>query len=66
MKGGAMPLKDLSGKDIYDLNPEEVEEHFCRYCRENEECLRTERDIHICRGLIDSGLWDKHYRKLTD
>jgi hypothetical protein len=26
---------------------------------------RTERDIHICKGLIDSGLWDKHYRKLT-
>jgi hypothetical protein len=47
-----MTLEDLKGKRLYDLNPEEFEEHFCRYCRENEECLRTERD--------------KHYRKLTD
>jgi len=61
-----MTLGDLKGKGLYDLNPEEFEELYCRYCRENEECLRTEKDIHVCEGLIDSGLWDKHYRKLTD
>jgi len=34
-----MTLGDLKGKRLYDLNPEEFEEQFCRYCRENEECL---------------------------
>jgi len=58
-----MPLKDLSGKTVYDFDRQDFEKLFCQQCREYQECLREEKDIHICQGLIDSGIWDKSYRK---
>jgi len=58
-----MALKDLSGKTVYDLDREDFDKLFCRHCLEYQECRREEKDIHICQGLIDSGIWDNRYRK---
>ena len=58
-----MPLKDLSGKTVYDLDREDFEKLFCQQCHEYEECDRNDSDIEVCKALIDSGIWDKHYHK---
>jgi len=47
-----MPLKDLSGKTL-----------FCQQCQEYEDCPRDEKKILGCKAFVDSGLWDKFYRK---
>jgi hypothetical protein len=61
-----MALGELKGKGLYDLSPEEFKELYCRRCLEAKwnECARAEKDIHICKGLIDCGLWDRHYKRL--
>lgn len=58
-----MPLKDLKGKTIYHLAQKEFEELFCHHCREYEECPRDDKKILGCKAFVDSGLWDKFYRK---
>ena len=52
-----MPLKDLSGKTVYDLDGEDFEELFCRQCHEYEECPRDDRKILGCKALwtVDYG-----------
>jgi len=57
-----MPLKDLSGKTIYDLEIEDFEKLFCWRCQDYEHCLRDEKKILSCKAFIDSGLWDSFYR----
>jgi len=57
-----MPLKDLSGKTVYDLEKEDFELLFCCYCREYEHCPRDEKKILGCKAFIDSGLWGDFYR----
>ena len=57
-----MPLKDLSGKTIYDLEIEDFEKLFCQRCQDYEHCSRDEKKILSCKAFIDSGLWDKFYR----
>ena len=58
-----MPLKDLSGKSVYDLERNEFEELFCQRCHEYEQCDRGDIKILGCKAFVDSGLWDKFYRK---
>ena len=58
-----MGLKDLSGKGVRDLDREDFEKLFCRYCHENEECPRDDQKILGCKAFVDSGLWDAFYRK---
>jgi hypothetical protein len=59
-----MPLKDLSGKTVHDLEPEDFEKLFCRQCRYYRwACDRRLKDINACQLLIDSGTWDSLYRK---
>jgi len=61
-----MPLKDLSGKTIYDLEQEDFEKLFCRYCKDGGICVKDPKTVNICMGLIDSGIWDEHFRKRQD
>ena len=56
-------LKSLKGKTIYDLNPEEFDKLFCQHCHEYEECPRDDKKILGCKAFVDSGLFDKFYRK---
>ena len=58
-----MSLKDLSGKTANDLEQEDFEKLFCQRCREYEECPRDDLKIAGCKLLVDSGLFDKLYRK---
>ena len=58
-----MPLKDLSGKTVYDLEREDFEKLFCALCRQHQSCLRDDKTIHGCKAIIDSGIWDRFYRK---
>jgi len=62
-----MPLKDLSGKTVYDLEREDFEKLFCQQCHEYDECPREcprdDRKILGCKAFVDSGLWDKFYLK---
>lgn len=58
-----MPLKDLSGKTIYDLELEDFEKLFCRQCHDYPDCPKDEKKILCCKLFVDSGLWDKCYRK---
>ena len=58
-----MPLKDLSGKTAYELDREDFEKLFCRCCKDFYKCAKDDGDIELCKPLIDSGLWDKFYRK---
>ena len=58
-----MPLKDFSGKTVYDLDREDFERLFCQHCHEYEECDRNDKKILGCKAFVDSGLWGKFYRK---
>ena len=58
-----MPLKDLSGKTVYDLDREDFETLFCQQCKDCGICVKDPKTIHICMGLLDSGVWDKVFRK---
>ena len=58
-----MPLKDLSGKTVYDLEREDFEKLFCRRCKEYPQCPRDELKLTGCKLLVDSGVYDKYYRK---
>lgn len=57
-----MPLKDLSGKTVYDLEPEDFEKLFCRLCR-YQDCERSFKDMSACQLLVDTGVWDNLYRR---
>jgi len=61
-----MPIKDLSGKTIYDLDREDFEKLFCRQCKEDTGCVKDPLTIQICTGLIDSGVWDGYFRKRNE
>ncbi len=58
-----MAMKDLSGKTVYELELEDFEKLYCRQCHEDQECPRDEKKILGCKAFVDSGLWDKFYRK---
>jgi len=58
-----MLLKDLSGKTVYDLERGDFEALFCSRCHEYEECPKDDRKILGCKAFVDSGLWDRFYRK---
>ena len=57
------PLKDLSGKTAYDLDREDFEKLFCQHCKDSGICVKDDKTIHICMGLIDAGTWDLVFRK---
>ena len=61
-----MPLKDLTGKTVYDLDREDFEKLFCQHCHEYEKCDRNDKKILGCKAFVDSGLWDAFYRKRAD
>ena len=58
-----MPLKNLSGKTVYDLEREDFVILFCRHCQDYGKCTRDDDRMLGCKALVDSGLWDKFYRK---
>jgi len=59
-------LKDLKGKTVYDLTMEEFIGLFCPQCKDCGICVKDPKTINICMSLIDSGVWDSHFRKLQD
>ncbi len=61
-----MPLTDLSGKSVYDLDREDFEELFCHQCKDCGICTKDPKTINVCMGLIDSGVWDMVFRKRHD
>ena len=62
-----MPLKDLSGKTVYELDREDFDKLFCWQCRFYETCNKDpEFTMKACQGLIDSGVWDATHRKRCD
>ena len=61
-----MPLKDLSGKTVHDLDQEDFEKLFCQHCREYDECPRDKHKILGCKAFVDTGLWDMFYRKESE
>ena len=65
-KGGSMPLKDLSGKTVHDLDRGTFEELFCELCCEYKDCDRNDKKILGCKAFVDSGVWDAFYRKRHD
>ena len=58
-----MGLKDLSGKSVHDLDWEDFEKLFCQRCRYQESCVATMVQVNGCKTLVDTGLWDKFYRR---
>ena len=58
-----MALKDLSGKTIYDLEKADFEKLFCLHCKDSGICVKDPKTVNMCMGLIDSGVWDGHFRK---
>ena len=58
-----MPLKDLSGKTVLELDQEDFEKLFCQQCKEYQECDRSDKKVLGCKAFVDSGLWDRFYRK---
>ena len=57
-----MSLKDLSGKTVYDLEPEDFDKLFCQVCKEKFRCDQDPKTMNICQQLIDAGIWDSLYR----
>jgi len=60
-----MALKDLAGKDVYDLEFEDFEKLYCQHCKDQGICVKDQKTVNICMGLIDSGVWNIHFRKRT-
>lgn len=58
-----MPLKDLSGKSVVDLEREDFEKLFCCHCHEYEFCDRSDHKIRGCKAFVDTEDWDTFYRK---
>ena len=59
-----MPLKDLSGKTVSELEPEDFEKLFCQQCKEYQSCSKEPNiTMKVCQALIDSGLWYKLNQK---
>jgi len=58
-----MPLKDLSGKTVYDLDREDFEKLFCQHCKEYAQCPRDDLRLRVCMLLVDSGVYDSCLRK---
>jgi len=58
-----MPLKDLRGKSVHDLEREDFEKLFCFRCLEREACPRDCKKILGCKSFVDTGLWDVFYRR---
>ena len=58
-----MALKDLKGKTVYNLESEEFVGLFCPQCKDCGICVKDQKTINICMGLIDSGVWDSQFRK---
>ena len=56
-----MELKDKSGKTILDT--EEFNKLYCQHCHEYDECPRDLKKMLGCRAFVETGLWDKFYRK---
>lgn len=55
---------DLTGKNVFDLKPEDFEKLFCHRCRYYPDgCRRRLGDISACKQLIDDGKWDGSYRR---
>jgi len=61
-----MPLKDLTGKTVYDLEWQDFEILFCRQCKDRYVCAKDPKTINMCMGLIDSGVWDKQLRQQSE
>lgn len=53
-----MPLKDLTGKTVYDLDQEDFEKLYCHQCRDCGICTKDIQTVDLCKQLIDNGLWD--------
>jgi len=47
-----MPMKDLSGKTVYDLEPEDFEMLFCKACREYGNCQSVDIQVLTCKALV--------------
>ena len=58
-----MPLTDLTGKTVYELDRETFEKLFCRPCKEYPKCPRGDLKVKGCQLLVDSGLYDSCLRK---
>ena len=58
-----MSLKDLRGKTVYELEIEDFEKLFCQQCHEYHDCPRDDKKILVCKAFVDSGLWDRFYRR---
>ena len=58
-----MPLKDLSGKSVYDLDREDFENLFCHQCKKEESCIKDVYIMRVCQCQIDGGIWYKNNQK---
>jgi len=58
-----MPLKDISGKSVYEIDREDFIKLFCHQCKDCGICTKDPKTIIICRQLIDNGIWDLLFRK---
>jgi len=61
-----MPLKDLSGKAVFDLDFEDFDKLFCSHCKEKPNCDQDFKTVSVCQILVDDGIWDRLYRKRHD
>lgn len=61
-----MSLNELKGKTVYDLEGDEFVKLFCPQCKDCGICVKDFKTVNICMGLIDSGVWDMHFRKPTN
>ena len=57
-----MPLKDLRGKTVYDLELGDFEKLFCSQCKDSGICVK-DKSMPVCKQLIDNGVWDILFRK---
>ena len=58
-----MSLNQLAGQPVYNLAREDFQELYCEHCKDSGICVKDDKTIHICMGLIDAGTWDMVFRK---
>jgi len=61
-----MPMKDLRGKTVFDLEKADFAELYCQQCKYGGICVKDPQTISICKQVIDAGAWDSDFRKRQD
>ncbi len=58
-----MKLKNLWCKTVFELDRQNFIQLFCDYCRFNEICIKSDRNLQNCKCFVNEGLYNQFFKK---